>query len=188
MYRINLQKGRNTLKPVEVEIQSLRNTNQSFVGLFENVLENAISSCASFKNEIVPHWECSCCRSFSKSNDTDFIIHLDNETTERDISNLMEKKYNSLLEDHLKEQIVHENSFELNLHSSIKSCIFHSSQSMKINLESILNFGGKSWKIVGAMSNSGESFFKMKNKWFESSEETEEILEYADRKCCTSSI
>merc|ERR1712055_841390 len=44
----------------------------------------------------------------------------------------------------------------------------------------ILNFGGKSWKVIGAMSNSGESFFKIKNKWFESSEETEEILEYAD--------
>merc|ERR1712055_23660 len=44
----------------------------------------------------------------------------------------------------------------------------------------ILNFGGKSWKVIGAMSSSGESFFKIKNKWFESSEETEEILEYAD--------
>ena len=96
IYRINLQKGRQTLTPVELECQPFKSIDQSFVGVLENVLENAIMSCSSFKNEIIPQWECSCCTSLLKSSYIDFIIQLDNATTDREISNLIEMKYNSL--------------------------------------------------------------------------------------------
>ena len=105
---------------------------------------------------------------------------MDNATTDREISNLIEMKYKCLKDNNLKDQIVHENSFELNLHSSIKSCIFYSSGSMKINVESVLNFGGKSWKCIGAISNASESFFKIRNKWFISTENNEEIVLHGD--------
>merc|ERR1711888_36785 len=58
--------------------------------------------------------------------------------------------------------------------------IFHSSEIFELELDAVLEFAGKSWRCVGAISNSNESFFKVDNKWFECSEENE-IYE-----CCTS--
>ena len=110
----------------------------------------------------------------SKLNNMEFIIYLDKEAKQRDISNLVEIKHNSLKEDHIEEQIVHESNFDLLLQSSIKSCIFHSSEGMNVNLNSIIQFGGKSWKCTGAISNSNKSFFKVKSKWFVSPENTQE--------------
>ena len=46
---------------------------------------------------------------------------------------------------------------------------------MNISLNSIIKFGGKSWKCIGAISNSYKSFFKVKNNWFMSTENSKEI-------------
>ena len=61
-----------------------------------------------------------------------------------------------------------------------KSCVFHSTEVFELELDGILEFSGKSWRCVGAISNSNESFFKVNNKWYECSEENE-IYE-----CCQS--
>ena len=135
----------------------------------------SMESYSLFTNEIVPKWECTCCTNVLKSNNGEFIIQLDHQTTDREINNLVEINYNSLKEAHLNDQIVHESNFNLVLQSYIKSCIFNCSEDMKVNLNSIIQFGGKSWKCTGAISHSYKSFFKVKNNWFVSTEKTKEI-------------
>ena len=54
IYRINLAKGRQCIKPVELECQSF-GVDQPFIEVLKNVLENAINSCTLLSNEIVPH-------------------------------------------------------------------------------------------------------------------------------------
>ena len=143
--------------------------------MLKNVLESSMESYSLFTNEIVPKWECTCCTNVLKSNNGEFIIQLNHQTTDREINNLVEMNYNSLKEAHLNDQIVHESNFDLVLQSYMKSCIFHSSEDMKVNLNSIIQFGGKSWKCTGAISHSYKSFFKVKNNWFVSTEKTKEI-------------
>ena len=105
IYRINLIKGRQSLKPVELECQPFKNVDQPIIEVLEIVLENAYISCPLLSNEIIPQWQCSCCTNTSKLNNMEFVINMDNETKERDSTNLIEIKYNSLKEGHLKNNL-----------------------------------------------------------------------------------
>ena len=96
IYRINLEKGRKAIKPVELECQSFNNGNQSYIEVLKNVLESSMESYSLFTNEIVPKWECTCCTNVLKSNNGEFIIQLDHQTTDREINNLVEMNYNRL--------------------------------------------------------------------------------------------
>merc|ERR1712055_1071816 len=55
--------------------------------------------------------------------------------------------------------------FDLRLQSDQHTCVFHSAENIEVDLHEILPFGGKLWQCVGAISNTGESFFKVKSKW-----------------------
>ena len=68
----------------------------------------------------------------------------------------------------------------MTLQNEQTSCIFYSSETFELELDEVLEFAGKSWKCVGVISNSNESFFKVDNKWLECSEENEII------ECCKS--
>merc|ERR1712055_648392 len=55
--------------------------------------------------------------------------------------------------------------FDLRLQSDQHTCVFHSAENIELDLHEILPFGGKLWQCVGAISNTEESFFKVKSKW-----------------------
>ena len=59
-----------------------------------------MESYSLFTNEIVPKWECTCCTNVLKSNNGEFIIQLDHQTTDREMNNLVQINYNSLKEAH----------------------------------------------------------------------------------------
>ena len=66
---------------------------------------------------------------------------------------------------------MHKTNFEFLFQSGIKSCIFHCKVKMSIHLESIIKFGDVNWKCVGLISDSWESFFKIKDRWFKDNSE-----------------
>merc|ERR1712055_732340 len=66
--------------------------------------------------------------------------------------------------------------FDLRLQSDQHTCVFHSAENIEVDLHEILPFGGKLWQCVGAISNTGESFFKVKSKWIMVKEDKEHEL------------
>ena len=176
IFKINLQTGRQSIKPVEVECQPFCTVEMMHNELLKCVLDNASQSVPSFYSIITPQWTCSCCRS-ADTNNTENIIILDNEARNRKITHLVEEKYNCIKQKHLEEAlehfVCHDNDFIMSLKEEQTSCVFYSSQTFELNLDAVLEFAGKSWRCVGVISNSNESFFKVNNKWFECSEENE---------------
>ena len=65
----------------------------------------------------------------------------------------------------MTEFVCHNQHFDLRLQSDQNTCVFHSAENIEVDLHEILPFGGKLWQCVGAISNTGESFFKVKSKW-----------------------
>ena len=122
---------------------------------------------------MAPQWSCSCCTNV-EANNTESIIILDSEDKNRKINHLVEAKYNSIKQEHLEEALTyvvcHDSGFSMTLKKEQTTCIFHSSEIFELELDAVLEFAGKSWRCVGAISNSNESFFKVDNKWFECSE------------------
>ena len=53
-------------------------------------------------------------------------------------------------------------------------CIFDCF-SMELDLKENLQVEGKLWKCVGAISSDNDSFFRVKDKWFKTSETVKEI-------------
>ena len=82
---------------------------------------------------------------------------------------MLQNKYLNLKEEHLEkaltELICHNQNFDLRLQNEQKSCAFYSTENIELDLLELLPFGGKVWKCVGAISNTGESFFRVKSKW-----------------------
>merc|ERR1712030_45003 len=66
--------------------------------------------------------------------------------------------------------------FDLRLQSDQNTCVFHSAENIEVDLHEILPFGGKLWQCVGAISNTGESFFKVQSKWIMVKEGKEQEL------------
>ena len=181
--KINLQKGKQLIKPLEVECKPFSAVGITPIEVLKSVLDNASQSFPSFSGIITPQWSCSCCRNVEDNNAENIII-LDNEATNRKITHLVEAKYNSIKNKHLEQAlehvVCHDSDFDMIIKKEQKSCVFHSSEVFELELDGILEFSGKSWRCVGAISNSNESFFKVNNKWYECSEENE-IYE-----CCQS--
>ena len=94
-----MSKGRQSIQPVEVEVQ-VNSDNMSIIQILQNILKNASQSLPSFLNVIKPLWTCTCC-SKQSSNTEGNIIFLDNDAENREISNLLNIKYCSLKEEHL---------------------------------------------------------------------------------------
>ena len=178
IFRINLPKGRQAIMPLEVECQSIITENITETEVLSSVLDNACNSFPAFADTIKPQWRCLCCQNM-KSNDGKSIITLDSEAKNREISDLLNTKYNTIKEEHLKEAlnhvVCHDTNFEMILQNGHKSCAFSSSENLELDLEEILRFGGKSWQCVGVISNLEESYFKVEKKWFVSSENKKEI-------------
>ena len=134
----------------------------SIIEILQNVLNNASQSLTTFSNVIKPVWTCNCC-SKQSSNADGKIIYLDNDTKNRKIDNLLQNKYLNLKEEHLEkaltELICHNQNFDLRLQSEQKSCAFYSTENIELYLLELLPSRGKVWKCVGAISNTGESFF-----------------------------
>ena len=137
--------------------------------MLENVLKNAARCFSLFQCSFIPELKCSCCSKIC-SNNTENMIELDATRSERDISGLVQDKYQSYKEAHAKEAL-HKTNFEFLFQSGIKSCIFHCKVKMSIHLESIIKFGDVNWKCVGLISDSWESFFKIKDRWFKDDSE-----------------
>ena len=162
--RINLPKGRQAIMPLEVECQSFITEKITEIEVLSSVLENACNSFPAFADAIKPQWKCLCCKN-TKSNDVESIITLDSAAKNREISNLVKTKYNTIKEVYLEEAlyhvVCHDNNFDMILQNEQKSCVFSSSENLELDLEEILRFGGKSWQCVGVISNLEESYFKV---------------------------
>ena len=170
--KINSPKGKQEIIPVEVEVQPISNE-ENLYQVLQTIFINAARSYSLFSSTFVPELKCSCCMKIC-SNTSEHIIELNNENTNREIGNLVQDKFDSIKDGHAKEAI-HDNNFNLKIQSGIKSIIFHSLEKMSVNLQSTIQFGGKSWQCVGAISDTYESFFKIGNKWFSNSCELSSI-------------
>ena len=141
IFKINLQTGRQSIKPVEVECQPFCTVEMMHNELLKCVLDNASQSVPSFYSIITPQWSCSCCRS-ADTNNTENIIILDNEARNRKITHLVEEKYNCIKQKHLEEAlehfVCHDNDFIMSLKEEQTSCVFYSSQTFELNLDAVL--------------------------------------------------
>ena len=146
VFKINSSKGRQSLQPIEVEGQLNNCDNLSVIEILNRFIINSTQSVSSFLNAINPVWTCSCCRK-ENSNTDGSIIFLDNDAKNREISNLLKLKYCSLKEKHIEtaltEFVFHSQNFDLNLQNDQKSCAFHSSENIEVDLQEIHAFGGK---------------------------------------------
>ena len=139
--KINSPKGKQEIIPVEVEVQPISNEENPYQ-LLQTVIRNAARSYSLFSSTFVPELKCSCCMKIC-SNTSEHIIELNNENTNREIGNLVQEKFDNIKDVHAKESF-HDNNFNLKIQSGIKSCVFHSLEKMSLDLQSTIQFGGKS--------------------------------------------
>merc|ERR1711888_570200 len=93
IFKINLQKGRQSIKPFEVECQLFNAVQMTNIDILKHIVYNTSQSFPSFSNIITPQWSCSCCTNV-EANNTESIIILDSEDKNRKINHLVEAKYN----------------------------------------------------------------------------------------------
>ena len=95
IFKINIQKGRQSIKPSEVECQLFKSIEMTHINILKVILDNASQSYPSFSSIITPQWNCSCC-TYVEGNNNEIVIILDSEDKHRRINHLVEAKYNSI--------------------------------------------------------------------------------------------
>ena len=171
IYRVNSCKGRQTIVPVEVECQHGRQPKSlSKTTTLINILDRVITSSPDFKKAISPTW----CSKPSLPEE-EFLIHLNDEGENRNISHLLKMKLDYLLQKHnVKSSGKGMEKTKLIAGEDQTTCIF-ACFSMELDLQENLQMEGKLWKCVGAISSDRDSFFRVNDKWFKTSETVKEI-------------
>ena len=171
IFRSNSSKGRIQIVPVEVEFehgwksfQRLKSTTLA------EILNKVFTSYPLIKKTFSPSWICTGCKSPPLPEEEAFI-HLNEDTNNRKIAHLLKLKLESQSQQHAHypgncDDV--RRGTKMILGDEQKTCIFRSS-SIEIDLQESLEFGSKFWKCVGAICESGESYFKLNHKWFNSS-------------------
>jgi hypothetical protein len=181
IFRSNSSKGRKQIVPVEVEFEhGLKSFQRLNSTTLAQILNKVFISYPQLKKTFSPSWRCTGCINLSPIEEETFI-DLNEETNNRKIAHLLKLKSESQSHQHYEHSSSNNRHVDevrkLILGDEQKVCIFKSS-SIELDLQESLEFGGKLWKCVGAISDNGESYFKMNLKWFKSSvnEEIDECM------------
>ena len=82
IFKINIQKGRQSIKPSEVECQLFKSIEMTHINILKVILDNASQSYPSFSSIITPQWNCSCC-TYVEGNNNESVMILDSEDKNR---------------------------------------------------------------------------------------------------------
>ena len=106
LFKINTQKGRNSIVPVEIEVQKLENC-ATPIAVCQSIVQNAAKSLKEFEIALKTKWSCSICS--EELHDEGYFIELQSCENERNIMNLIDDKLKKLHMCHKK----HESGIEM---------------------------------------------------------------------------
>ena len=164
--KANLRSGRQAVTPVEIECQDLKQNSVEM--MLAAIFVNATRSMEEFSAALYQEWNCSCCKSYL--NGEDYFINLDQDFGSKNIGNLLQRKYETIVEQHKNEERnlkgFHEENFNMRLHKDQKTCVFYHAHGMDLNLLELVPFGGKVWKRVGVVTDALDSYFRIEYDWY----------------------
>ena len=164
--KANLPSGRQAVTPVEIECQDLKQNSVEM--MLAAIFVNATRSMEEFSAALYQEWNCSCCKSYL--NAEDYFINLDQDFGSKNIGNLLQRKYETIVEQHKIEERnlkgFHEENFNMRLHKDQKTCVFYHAHGMDVNLLELVPFGGKLWKCVGLVTDALDSYFRQEYDWY----------------------
>ena len=164
--KANLKSGRQTVTPVEMECQNFKELSVEM--MLEAIFVNAACSMKEFSAALYQEWKCSCCKNYM--NGEEYLIYLEEDCGNKNIGNLLKKKYESVIEQHKIEERnlagFHEENFNMTLNTNQKTCVFYHSLGLDVDLLELIPFGGKLWKCVGVITDSLDSYFRSEGDWY----------------------
>ena len=132
--KANLEGGRQAVTPVEMECLNLKEN--SVEEMMEAIFANATCSMEDFSAALHQEWGCSCCKSYL--NGEEYLINLEQDCGSKNIGNLLQRKYETAVEQHKIEEKnsvgFHEENFNMRLHKDQKTCVFYHAHGMNVNL------------------------------------------------------
>ena len=160
IFKINSTKGRQAIKPVELESQENSENLQSSSLLLEHVLENITLSYAPFHKAIHPVWMCRVCNEPIFREEGNFI-QLNEEADNRRFKCLLKSKLEDIQRSHIRSSFCCE-AYGLDVHKIFlgeeqKICMFKTS-SMDLNLLENVEIGREIWNCVSGTDYVGNSF------------------------------
>ena len=175
LIKINQEKGRKKIQPVEIECQKdvLRNSSAETCIA---ILQMATESFKELEKTVTSDWYCSICR--KKLYNKCYAIKLNNGSVEKDIMSMINREIDNAAMLHSSSHSPCGNKeMQIIIPKEQSTCLFVSEVGIDVHLDFSIALGGYVWNCVGAKTINGDCYFKASNKWIKVNEDSSVVVE-----------